>query len=41
VQILGVSPNTATKYLKRLCEAGTIRRVEPSASPRSHYFERN
>jgi len=39
VHILGVSPNTATKYLKTLCDEGVIRRVEPSASPRSHYFE--
>ncbi|MCX7591943.1 MAG: sigma 54-interacting transcriptional regulator, partial [Kiritimatiellae bacterium] len=40
VRILGVSPNTATKYLRTLCEEGYIRRVEPSASTRSHYFVR-
>jgi DNA-binding NtrC family response regulator len=39
VHILGISPNTATKYLKALCDDGIIRRVEPSASPRTHYFE--
>jgi len=38
VRILGVSPNTATKYLKELCGERFIRRVEPSASTRSHYF---
>jgi len=40
VHVLAVSPNTATKYLKTLCDEGFIRRVEPSASARSHYFER-
>ena len=39
VKVLGVSPNTATSYLKDLCKSGAIRRVEPSASTRSHYFE--
>ena len=39
VRILGVSPNTATKDLKALCAEDVIRRVEPSASTRSHYFE--
>jgi len=39
IRILGVSPNTATKDLKALCADGVIRRVEPSASTRSHYFE--
>ena len=38
-RILEVSPNTATKYLKVLCDEGCIRRIEPSASTRSHYFE--
>jgi DNA-binding NtrC family response regulator len=37
-KILDISPNTATKYLKDLCDEGFIRRVEPSASSRSHYF---
>jgi DNA-binding NtrC family response regulator len=39
IRILQISPNTATKYLKTLCDEGHIRRIEPSASPRSHYFE--
>jgi transcriptional regulator with PAS, ATPase and Fis domain len=38
IEILGVSPNTATKYLKALIYDGLIERVEPSASTRSHYF---
>jgi DNA-binding NtrC family response regulator len=38
VEILGISPNTATKDLKTLCDQGVIVRVEPSASTRSHYF---
>jgi len=38
IRILGVSPNTATKDLKALCEEGLIERVEPSTSTRSHYF---
>jgi DNA-binding NtrC family response regulator len=36
---LGISPNTATRDLRALCDEGTIRRVAPSASPRSVYFE--
>jgi DNA-binding NtrC family response regulator len=39
VQIMAISPNTATKYLKDLCDEKFIRRVTPSASTRSHYFE--
>jgi len=39
IQILQVSPNTATKDLKTLVAEGSIRRVEPSASSRSFYFE--
>jgi len=39
MEILGISPNTATKYLNALCEEGYIVRVMPSASTRSHYFE--
>jgi DNA-binding NtrC family response regulator len=39
VHLLGISPNTATKYLQSLCEEGYIRCVEPSASSRSRYFE--
>ena len=38
IRILDVSPNTATKDLKALCEEGLIERVEPSTSTRSHYF---
>ncbi len=38
---LGVAVNTATKYLQRLVAEGTVRRVEPTASPRTHYFEKN
>lgn len=38
IEILGVSANTATKYLKALCEEGHIERIQPSASTRSHYF---
>jgi len=39
VHLLGISPNTATKYLQALCEEGYIRCIEPSASSRSRYFE--
>ena len=38
IRILAVSPNTATKYLKTLCNEGVIRRVTPTASSRTHYF---
>jgi len=38
IKILGVSPNTASKYLKTLCERGVIQRVMPTASSRTHYF---
>ena len=38
VQIMGISANTATKYLQDLCDAGIVRRIEPTASTRSHYF---
>jgi hypothetical protein len=37
-RILGVSPNTATKDLKALCDEGFVERIEPTASTRSHYF---
>ena len=39
VHIIGVSPNTATKYLKNLCAEEFIQRIEPTASTRTHYFE--
>ena len=38
IRILGVSANTATADLKALRDEGWVERVEPSASPRSHYF---
>ncbi len=38
-QLLAISPNTASADLKALCQEGIIRRVTPSASTRSHYFE--
>ena len=38
IRILAVSPNTATKDLKALCDENYIERVQPSASTRSHYF---
>ena len=38
MRILRISPNTATKDLKILCEEGLIERVEPSSSTRTHYF---
>lgn len=38
IQILAISPNTATKYLRELCKEGFINRIEPTASTRSHYF---
>ena len=36
---LGLSLNTATKYLAVLVARGFLRRVEPNASRRTHYFE--
>ena len=39
IKIMGISPNTATKYLHTLREEGLIERIEPSASTRSHYFQ--
>jgi DNA-binding NtrC family response regulator len=38
IRILAISPNTATKDLKVLCNENFIKRIEPSASTRSHYF---
>ncbi len=37
-RLLDVTPKTATGYLKKLCQEGIIRKVKPSASPRSHHF---
>ncbi len=39
IGILDISPNTATKYLKILCDEGQIRMVEPNSSTRTRYFE--
>ncbi|MFH1022800.1 MAG: sigma-54 dependent transcriptional regulator [Planctomycetota bacterium] len=38
VKILGISPQTATQYLKTLCAKGVIEKVTPSGSPRAQYF---
>jgi DNA-binding NtrC family response regulator len=38
MRLLGVSPATATRDLKRLLECGFIEKVRPTPSPRSHYF---
>jgi DNA-binding NtrC family response regulator len=38
IRLLGISANTATADLKLLRDEGVVERVEPSASPRSHYF---
>ena len=38
IRTLDISPNTATKDLKLLCDEGCVLRVQPSASPRSAYF---
>ncbi len=35
---LGVSTMTATAYLRYLCNAGLIEKVQPNRAPRSHYF---
>ncbi len=35
---LGISPNTATKYLQQLTVESFVERVEPNAAPRTHYF---
>jgi DNA-binding NtrC family response regulator len=39
-RILRISLNTATRDLKRLCREGFVEKVEPTASPRTHYFIR-
>ncbi|MFH1023163.1 MAG: sigma-54 dependent transcriptional regulator [Planctomycetota bacterium] len=38
IRILGVSPNTAAGYLRQLCREEFIVKVEPTRSPRTHYF---
>lgn len=37
-KLLEVAPKTITSDFKKLLEEGFITRIEPSASPRSHYF---
>jgi len=37
---LNIAPNTATRDLAALCKEGFVRRIAPSKSPRSVYFER-
>ncbi len=39
VQILAISPNTATKDLQALVTEGLLERIEPTASTRTHYFK--
>ncbi len=39
ISLLNIAPQTATSYLKGLCNEGYIQKIEPSNSPRSHYFE--
>jgi DNA-binding NtrC family response regulator len=38
IEIMDVSPNTATKDLEALCREDFVERVEPSSSSRSFYF---
>lgn len=38
IRLLGISPNTATSDLQTLRDEAFLERVEPSASPRTHYF---
>jgi len=38
IDIMGVSPATATRDLKGLLAEGFIEKVKPTPSPRSHYF---
>ena len=40
VRHLDLSGVTVSKYLTRLCDLGAVRKIMPSRSPRSHYFER-
>jgi DNA-binding NtrC family response regulator len=35
---LGISPMTATVYLRGMCTEGSARKVMPNPAPRSHYF---
>jgi DNA-binding NtrC family response regulator/tetratricopeptide (TPR) repeat protein len=38
IEVLGVSPATATRDLKRLIAENFLEKVTPTPSPRSHYF---
>ena len=38
IQILNISRATATRYINRLLQERLIRKVEPNASPRTHYY---
>jgi len=38
MKILDISPVTAGRYIAALCSEGLVEKVEPSRSPRSHYF---
>jgi DNA-binding NtrC family response regulator len=40
IEILGISPATATRDLKRLLKEDFVEKVKPTPSPRSHYFRR-
>jgi len=39
-QITGFSPTTITKYLKTLCQQKFIKKMTPTNSPRTHYFQK-
>jgi len=39
VEILGISPNTASRYLRDLRAEGCIEKIMPSGAPRTHYFQ--
>lgn len=39
IVMLGISHGTATTLLHKLIEQGVVRKVEPTRSPRTHYFE--
>jgi DNA-binding NtrC family response regulator len=36
--VLKISPKTATEDLRLLCAEGFIRKIQPTAAPRTHYF---
>jgi two-component system, NtrC family, response regulator AtoC len=39
VKVMGMAPATATRDLRALCAEGLVEKVEPSRSPRTHYFQ--